>query len=59
MNKIRFKAPGSTRGKKGGTIFETWIDEYHGTTYYVEDEDGVKYQLSPGAILAAEETGDK
>lgn len=57
-NTIRFKAPGFTRGEKVGTIFETYIDDYHGVTYYVEDTDGTKYQIGPGAILAPEETGD-
>ena len=57
-HKIRFRPPGINRSEKVGVIFETYIDAHHGTTYYVEDEDGAKYQLAPGSILSPEETGD-
>ena len=57
-HKVRFRPPGIDRDEHVGTIFETHISEVFGVTYYVEDEDGRKYQLAPGSILAPEEVGD-
>lgn len=53
---VRFRPPGLDRDERVGTIFHTHVDKDWGTTYYVEDESGKKYQLAPEAILAPEET---
>jgi hypothetical protein len=54
--RVRFRPPGIDREERVGTIFGVTIDSLHGTTYYIEDESGGKYQLAPGSVLAAEET---
>lgn len=56
-HRVRFSPPGFNREEKVGSIFQITRDDYHGTTYFVEDTEGTKYQLGPGAILAPEETG--
>ena len=50
QNRVRFTPPGTDRESRQGDVFHVSYDNFDGLTYYVEDDEGTKYQLGSESI---------